>query len=333
MNLHSFSIGSYIAIGSYDPVIELWSLDVIDAVLPTVTLGTAVPKKTGKKKAKLPQKSDTSHVGAVLSLSWNAGARNLLASGSADMTAKLWDLNSPTAAVASYNHHTAPVQAIKFDPLRPPILLTGSHDQTAWVLDSRAPGSGRKWDLGSDVEAALWYGDKFLVSCEDGTVRCYDPRLTSSTPEWTLQAHDKPCSGLDVHPTVEGMLVTSSPDRTTKIWDIKEKPKMVASQDLGAGQIFCASFCPDFPGVAVGGTGGKVAVWDAEENVGVRKTFEGRIPVDESLAAAQAEGGERKRREVYVIEDGEGSEGSDSEDEEDEDEEGDDDDGSEMEED
>jgi WD40 repeat protein len=162
------------------------------------------------------------------------------------------------------------------------------------------------------------------VSCEDGTVRLYDTRAKGSAPEWTLQAHEKPVSGLDLHPTIAGMMVTSSPDRTSKIWDIASgKPKLVLSRDLGAGQVFGASFSPDFAGLVVGGTGGKVVVWDTEENAVVRRAFEGRIAEDEVLKAALAdeeevgEGEGRKgRREVVATEDGEGSEG-DSDDSED----------------
>ncbi|KAI9006975.1 WD domain, G-beta repeat-containing protein [Hyaloraphidium curvatum] len=296
--------GSYIAVGSFESTIDVWSLDVVDAMLPTFVIGTALPKKTGKKKSKLVQKSDVQHTGAVVSLAWNRNARHLLASGSADTTVKLWDLNSPSAAVASYAHHTAPVQALQWHPTDAPLLVSASHDKTARVIDSRAPASGLSFDLPADAEAARWLpsGDRFLVACEDGAVLCFDPR--SSQRVWTLQAHEGACSGLDASPTFPGLVVTGGADRTCKVWDMREKPRMLASREFQAGRIFSAQLAPDAACVAVGGTGGKVVLWDLGEVDSVRRAWEG------------VEGEGENRREVVVVEEGGSGDEADSDDEE-----------------
>lgn len=42
---------SYCAIGTFEPAIEIWNLDVLDPLEPTATLGghKEKPKKSGKK--------------------------------------------------------------------------------------------------------------------------------------------------------------------------------------------------------------------------------------------------------------------------------------------
>ncbi|KAJ9517860.1 hypothetical protein QJQ45_004211 [Haematococcus lacustris] len=115
--------GNFVAIGSMEPGIEIWDLDVIDGVEPVAVLGgedkaaTAAAaaaarqeaieaaeaggdgkldkKKKKKLKTKLKKKSTGpvykpgSHQGPVLGLSWNPEYRNVLASGSADHTVKV----------------------------------------------------------------------------------------------------------------------------------------------------------------------------------------------------------------------------------------------------
>jgi periodic tryptophan protein 1 len=169
------SFGNYIAVGTFDPEIEIWSLDVVEAMYPDMVLGrpdktaahVPTPLGTGKKKRKKTKKraiSSAHHVDAVLSLSWNKTHRNLLASASADHTVKLWDLSrDPTisgdsgGAIRSFDSvHKDKVQAVHWNDKEPTVLLTGSYDRTVRTFDTRAPDAGVGAVVGADVEALRW---------------------------------------------------------------------------------------------------------------------------------------------------------------------------------
>ena len=167
--------GNFIAVGTLDPEIEIWSLDTVEAMYPDMVLGrpdqTAAhiptPLGTGKKKRKKTKARAATaahHVDAVLGLSWNRTHRNLLASASADRTVKLWDLSrDPTitggegeGALRSFDVHKDKVQAVQWNPTEPTVLLTGSYDRTVRTFDSRAPDAGVGAVVGADVEALRW---------------------------------------------------------------------------------------------------------------------------------------------------------------------------------
>jgi periodic tryptophan protein 1 len=163
--------GNYIAVGTLDPEIEIWSLDVMESMYPDMILGrpdktaahVPVPAGTGKKKRKKTKhrpSSDAYHVDAVLGLSWNRSHRHMLASASADRTVKLWDLSRPIVdgegAIRSFGVHKDKVQAVQWNEKEPTVLLSGSYDRTVRVFDSRAPDTGVGAVLGADVEALRW---------------------------------------------------------------------------------------------------------------------------------------------------------------------------------
>ena len=174
------AFGNYIAVGTLDPEIEIWSIDVLEAMYPTSILGRPdqtkahipVPSGTGKKKrkkAKHRQVESSYHVDAILGLSWNKSQRNLLASASADRTVKIWDLSrdptmngeggggeSAAGAIRSFDVHKDKVQAVQWNDKEPTILLTGSYDRTVRTFDSRTPTAGVGAIVGSDVEALKW---------------------------------------------------------------------------------------------------------------------------------------------------------------------------------
>lgn len=263
--------GSYIAVGTMDPEIEIWSLDVLEGMYPDMVLGrpdktnahVPVPLGTGKKKKKKAKRRATStnyHVDAVLSLSWNKTHRNLLASASADRTIKLWDLSrtggtttgdgeEAGGAMRSFDGvHKDKIQAVQWNDKEPTVLLSGSYDRTVRTFDSRAPGSCLGAVVGSDVEALRWdpwdqYG--FYVSLENGLVLNFDARtlrsdLSDPPPSrFTVSAHDGAASALDINPHVRGVMVTGGTDKVVKVWNVAEDGdgtrgvSLVTSRDLG----------------------------------------------------------------------------------------------------
>jgi periodic tryptophan protein 1 len=162
-NASADSKANFVAVGTMDPDIELWDLDVVDSMYPDAVLGqgsetaTEVDKAKKKKKKKKSKKpNDNYHVDAVLSLAANRTHRQLLASASADTTVKLWDLNT-TQCAKSYSWHTDKVCSIAWNPKDTTGLLSGSYDRTVVVADMRAPDAAvRRWGVESDVESVRW---------------------------------------------------------------------------------------------------------------------------------------------------------------------------------
>lgn len=90
-----------VAMGTMEPDIEIWDLDVVDSLEPAYVL-QGVRKK--KKKVTMLGHSD-----AVLDLSWNHHQRHVLASGSADFTIGLWNLEEGSM-VTRIDKHEEKVQ-------------------------------------------------------------------------------------------------------------------------------------------------------------------------------------------------------------------------------
>ncbi|KZM27213.1 hypothetical protein ST47_g1651 [Ascochyta rabiei] len=273
--------GNFVAIGTMDPDIELWNLDVVDSMYPDAVLGQGAedaanadkPKKKKKKKKKSNKANDNFHVDSVLSLAANRQHRNLLASSSADKTVKLWDLNT-TKCAKSYTYHTDKV-----------------YDRTVVAADMRAPeAKAPRWGVESDVETVRWNPhdpNYFYISTENGMIHYHDTRMapadpSQSKPAWVLQAHDESISSFDINPIIPGFLVTGSTDKQVKLWNVQENgPSMVVSRDLGVGRVFSTSFAPDKEvgfRLAVAGSKGSVQIWDTSTNAAVRAAFATKVP-------------------------------------------------------
>ncbi|KAI9760067.1 MAG: hypothetical protein M4579_001900 [Chaenotheca gracillima] len=297
-NVEKDSRGNFVAVGTFDPDIEIWDLDIIDCMYPNAILGQqGGADKTKKKKNKKSKKtSDEYHVDAVLSLAANRNHRNLLASASADTTVKLWDLNTAKCA-SSYSHHTDKVCTTAWHPQTSTVLLSGSYDRTVLAADLRAPNATvPRWGVESDVETVRWDPhdpNYFYITTEAGIVHHHDARNAPARPElskpvWTLQAHDESVSAFDVNPIIPGFLATGSTDKEVKLWNVQASgPSLVVSRNPGVGKIFSTNFAPDAEvgfRLAVAGSQGTVQIWDTSTNAAIRKTFAHRVgPTDEEI--------------------------------------------------
>jgi periodic tryptophan protein 1 len=286
--------GNFVAVGTMEPDIEIWDLDVVDSMYPNAILGqggqdagNAAPSK--KKSKKRSKANDEYHIDSVLALAANRQHRNLLASASADRTVKLWDLTTTTCA-KSYSHHTDKVCSLDWHPKESTILLSGSYDRTVVAADMRAPDSTARWGVDTDVENVRWDPhdpNYFYVTTDGGMVYRYDVRNVPATPAeskpvWSLQAHDSSVSAFDINRTIPGFLVTGSTDKEVKLWNVEnDKPSLVVSRKLDVGKVFSTGFAPDAEvsfRLAVAGSKGTVQIWDASTNGAVRRTFVSRMP-------------------------------------------------------
>merc|ERR1711957_788498 len=89
------TMGNYAIVGTFYPDIEIWNLDVLDAITPTISLAGIDANTLQKKKKQNKKKNNNDvygHTDAVSSLQLNQHRKNMLASGSADSTIKVWDL-------------------------------------------------------------------------------------------------------------------------------------------------------------------------------------------------------------------------------------------------
>ncbi|KAL8136462.1 hypothetical protein V2J09_002463 [Rumex salicifolius] len=280
--------GNFIAVGSMDPAIEIWDLDIIDEVQPCATLGgIAEKKKKQKGKKKSIKYKEDSHTDAVLGLAWNKEFRNILASASADKLVKLWDVATGKCSI-TMDHHTDKVQAVAWNRHVPEILLSGSFDHSVVLKDGRKPShSGYKWSVDADVECLAWdphTEHSYVVSLENGMIQGFDIRTASSDPDakqkpsFTLHAHDKAVCTISYNPAAPNLLATGSTDKMVKLWDLSNlQPSCVASRNPKAGAIFSVSFCDDKPFVlAIGGSKGKLQVWDALSDDAVAQKYGNR---------------------------------------------------------
>lgn len=232
--------GNMVAVGSMQPIIEVWDLDIVDCLEPAFRLGRKARKKKG-----IP---GVGHKDAVLSLAWNPLAEHVLASGSVDETVILWDLTSQTVA-STLRYHKEKVQSLSWHPTDLHSLATGCCDGRVRVADCRSQQSHRAWRVAGEVERVLWnHFSPFhcLASTDAGTVHCIDVRMEA--PLWTLSGHSAAVTGLALSSQSPGCLVTASSDKTMKVWDIStDKPEFIYEKNMKLGVLQTVTSCPDAP--------------------------------------------------------------------------------------
>ena len=303
---------SFVAVGTFKQGIEVWDLDVLDPLEPAATLGgereltaeefLAAEKLKGKKVRKKdkkkkkaamaaggPQLAPGSHTDAVMCLAWSPLVRNVLASGGADNTVKVWDVTTQCCS-HTFTHHTGKVQCVGWNPVTPGVLATAAFDKTATVIDGRLADPSVPvctLDLGGEAEALAWnpHAPAWLfVSTDDGTVCAFDTAAVQpgGAPTFKWRPHTKATAGIAFSAVIPGLCATCSTDRSIKVWDVQPgaEPQLLAEKGMGVGDLYDLAFHPQSPFLLVtGGSTGTTAIWELDEKSEIERHFRARAPV------------------------------------------------------
>jgi len=245
--------GNFVAVGTFEPYIEIWDLDTVDSPVPIAVLGGPLNEEDFFSDTKNVELKENSHKDAVLSLAWNKVYRNIISSSSADTTVKLWDLANEIC-LHTYNIHDDKVQCVSWNPTEATILVSGGFDKKINVFDVRNPNSLVSTVLQGDIECVTWlpspHHNHLLCSDEAGFLYCYDILKGLDQPLWTIRAHENPCQSIAVNPIIPGLIATGSPEKGTplKLWDIYDgNPVCLYSETSVLGNVFSLNFSVDDP--------------------------------------------------------------------------------------
>ena len=183
-----------IAVGTFLPEIEIWNLDSESCdpvtILGSLDLSEQAKAETNKvtskyKKHAAPKMafSEHTHTDSVMSLSMNPFQTEYLASGSADHTVRIWDLDECVVKATYSDLHTDKVQAVRWNRVNEQVLLTGGYDGRLNVMDVRSADAKLSTMLAKsiykDIESVQWHPvseHNFVVTCESGHMIGYDTR-------------------------------------------------------------------------------------------------------------------------------------------------------------
>ncbi|XP_022633569.1 periodic tryptophan protein 1 homolog [Vigna radiata var. radiata] len=272
--------GNFLAVGSIEPNIQIFNVDVVSEFrdgkgTPCMVLGST---------------EDDGHSDSVLGLAWNKEYRNIIASASADTKVKIWDMVSGKCE-STMTDHTDKVQAVAWNPHSPRSLLTGSFDGTVFLKDGRITShDGCKWELNAKVESLAWdphSEHSFVVSLENGTVKLIDVRTAKSDSgsEFNANEHGKAVTSVSYNLAIPNLLATGSLDNKVKLWDLSNnQPSCVASYSPKVWPVCSISFSEENPFLlAIGGSKGikipiierttTLEVWDTQSYSGISEKY------------------------------------------------------------
>lgn len=264
--------GNCLAVSSFDTGIEIWDLDLMNPVEPVTTLGGTKLSKAKKRRKPTKKLVSGSHTDSVLTLANHPTRNNLLASGSADCSVKIWDVFESSCKMTITTFYDK-IQTVNWSPHDEKLLAVGGFDKEVALINADTPKLKQSFLTPGVIEKVQFspYDPNVLsASTESGHLLFLDIR-NMGTPLWQGQPHESQAT-LSFSP-IKGLFATASMDKTVKLWNLNTF-EALAEKDMKIDELFAAEFSRDSPFVlACGGSSGDLAVWDTSENEAVSNTF------------------------------------------------------------
>ncbi|XP_031251478.1 WD40 repeat-containing protein HOS15 isoform X2 [Pistacia vera] len=203
----------------------------------------------------------------VTTLDWN-GEGTLLATGSYDGQARIWNTNGELKATLS--KHKGPIFSLKWNK-KGDYLLTGSCDKTAIVWDVKAEEWKQQFEFhaGPTLDVDWRNNVSFATSSTDNMI--YVCKIGETRPIKTFAGHQGEVNCVKWDPS-GSLLASCSDDITAKIWNMKQD-KYVHDLREHAKEIYTIRWSPTGPGtnnpnhqliLASASFDSTVKLWDVE---------------------------------------------------------------------
>lgn len=197
------------------------------------------------------------------------GKRGITASD--DGTAVVWDLSDPSKPrqLFTLKGHKQKVAAVAVSP-DGKTIATGSWDATVRLWSAADGKLERIIETGSPVNAVAFVEDgrRIAIGMHHPAIKLYD--VASGEIEGTLEGHRMGITSLAASPTEPDRLLSSSIDKTVRLWDLKHREE-VREIKVHDTQVYSAVFMPDGEHVVTAGRDGFVIDWDLKTGKPVRE--------------------------------------------------------------
>lgn len=191
--------------------------------------------------------------------------KNWIVVGADDFQVRVFNYNTGDK-VAQFEAHPDYIRSLAVHPTRP-YVLTSSDDYTIklWNWENN-------WKLEQTFEGHQHYvmnvafnpkdSNTFASACLDKTVKFWS--LGSKTPNFTLVSPDsKGFNYVDYYPHGDKpYILTSSDDRSVKVWDYQTK-SCVASLEDHLSNVSFAVFHPELPLIISGSEDATIKIWNS----------------------------------------------------------------------
>jgi len=217
------------------------------------------------------------HHAALRSVAFSPDGK-MLATGSEDNTAKVWNLETgePVLTLEGHRNFVASV-AFSFDGKK---LATGSEDNTVkiWDLENGKLDATLKGHGASVVSVAFSPdGQRLATGSQDNTAKIWDLQTGKTR---TLEGHNDFVTSVAFSPDGQ-RLATGSQDNTAKIWDLKTGTNRTFEGH--SDFVSSVAFSPDGKKLATGSHDKTVKIWNLE-NGKSEHTLEGHSSWVSSVA-------------------------------------------------